>query len=68
MSRYVDEMTREQLVEEVRDLLIGHAFTHDEIGDPTVVPLPRLRAGLKRIRLRMLLEGREHHPPGDSCA
>ncbi len=58
MSRYVDEMSREELVEEVKDLLVRGVFRHDEVGDPTVLGGAALREGVKRLRLRILLEGR----------
>ena len=58
MSRYVDEMTREELVEEVQDLLLRGVFKHEEVGDPTILAPPGLRRGVKRLRLRMLVERR----------
>ena len=58
MSRYVDEMSREDLVEEVKDLLVRGVFRHEEIGDPTILGRDALRDLMKRIRLRILLEGR----------
>ncbi len=58
MSRYVDEMSREDLVEEVKDLLVRGVFRHEEIGDPTILGRDALRDLVKRIRLRILLEGR----------
>ena len=58
MNRYVDEMSREDLVEEVKDLLVRGVFRHDEVGDPTILGRDALRAHVKRIRLRMLLDGR----------
>jgi hypothetical protein len=58
MSRYVDEMSREELVEEVKDLLVRGVFRHEEVGDPTVLGSAALRRGVKRLRLRMLLERR----------
>lgn len=58
MSRYVDEMSREDLVEEVKDLLVRGVFRHEEVGDPTVLGGTALREGVKRLRLRILLEGR----------
>jgi hypothetical protein len=58
MSRYVDEMSREDLVEEVKDLLLLGVFRHDEVGDPTILGHDALRDLVKRIRLRILLEGR----------
>ena len=59
MSRYIDEMTREQLVEEVKELLIRGVHRHDEVGDPTILPVSALRRGVKRLRLRSLLERRQ---------
>ena len=58
MSRYVDEMSREDLVEEVKDLLVRGVSRHEEIGDPTILGRDALRDLVKRIRLRILLEGR----------
>jgi len=58
MSRYVDEMTREELVEEVKDLLVRGVFKHEEVGDPTILPPATLRRGVKRLRMRILLEHR----------
>ena len=58
MNRYVDEMSREDLVEEVKDLLIRGVFRHDEVADPTILGRDKLRTLVKRIRLRMLVEGR----------
>ena len=65
MSRYVDEMTREELVEEVKDLLVRRVFAHHEVGDCTVLTASALRARVKRLRLRMLREGRagDEMPP-----
>ena len=63
MSRYVDEMSREDLVEEVKRLVIGGVFRHHEVGDPTILGADALRERVKRIRLRMLREGREPAPP-----
>ena len=58
MNRYVDEMSREDLVEEVKDLLVRGVFRHDEAGDPTILGRDALRTQVKRIRLPMLLDGR----------
>jgi hypothetical protein len=58
MARYVDEMTRDELVAEVRDMLARGTFCHHEVGDPTVLPAPALRDGVKQLRLRVLAEGR----------
>ena len=58
MSRYVDEMSREDLVEEVKDLIVRGVFDHHEVGDPTILGADALREHVKRIRLRVLREGR----------
>ncbi|MYD65434.1 MAG: hypothetical protein F4X26_05565 [Chloroflexi bacterium] len=58
MSRYVDEMSREDLVEEVKDLIVRGVFRHDEVGDPTILGADALRRRVKRMRLLMLREGR----------
>ena len=63
MNRYVDEMSREDLVEEVKRLVVSGAFRHDEVGDPTILGPGALRERVKRIRLRMLREGRDLAPP-----
>ena len=59
MARYVDEMTREELVEEVKDLLVRGVFRHEEVGDPTVLTRTALCERVKRLRLRILVEDRE---------
>ncbi|MYE31661.1 MAG: hypothetical protein F4X80_03155 [Chloroflexi bacterium] len=58
MSRYIDEMSREDLVEEVKDLIVRGVFRHEEVGDPTILGRDALRERVKRMRLRMLREGR----------
>ena len=58
MSRYIDEMSREDLVEEVKDLIVRGVFRHDEVGDPTILGRDALRERVKRMRLRVLREGR----------
>ena len=58
-SRYVDEMTREDLVEEIKSLVECGAFAAHEVGDPTILGAPELRRGVKRLRLRILVEGRQ---------
>ncbi len=66
MSRYVDEMSRDELVTEVKEFLQWGIFAHHEVGDPTVLPARVLRRGVKRLRMRALLEGRlaaEPSPP-----
>ena len=66
MSRYVDEMSRDELVIEVKEFLQWGIFAHHEVGDPTVLPAAVLRRGVKQLRLRALVEGRmaaEPPPP-----
>lgn len=58
MSRYVDEMSRDELVTEVKEFLQWGIFAHHEVGDPTVLSAVTLRRGVKRLRLRALIEGR----------
>ncbi|MXZ63298.1 MAG: hypothetical protein F4Y98_06820 [Chloroflexi bacterium] len=58
MSRYIDEMSREDLVEEVKDLIVRGVFQHHEVGDPTILGRDALRERVKRMRLRVLREGR----------
>ncbi|MCY3656614.1 MAG: hypothetical protein OXH97_12060 [Chloroflexota bacterium] len=58
MSRYIDEMSREDLVEEVKDLIVRGVFRHEEVGDPTILGRDALRERVKRMRLRVLREGR----------
>ena len=58
MSRYIDEMSREDLVEEVKDLIVRGVFHHDEVGDPTILGRDALRERVKQMRLRVLREGR----------
>ena len=65
-SRYVDEMTREDLVEEIKSLVECGAFAAHEVGDPTILGAPELRRGVKRLRLRILVEGRQIRGVGGS--
>lgn len=58
VSRYIDEMSREDLVEEVKDLIVRGVFRHHEVGDPTILGRDALRRHVRSLRLRMLLEGR----------
>jgi len=58
MSRYIDEMSREELVREVIDLLKRGVFEPHEVGDPTILTTRALREGLRRVRLCILREGR----------
>lgn len=75
MSRYIDEMSRDELVTEVKEFLQWGIFAHHEVGDPTVLPATVLRHGVKRLRLRALVEGRmdaepppKREPPADGAA
>jgi hypothetical protein len=75
VSRYIDEMSRDELVTEVKEFLQWGIFAHHEVGDPTVLPAAVLRRGVKRLRLRALVEGRmdaepppKHEPPADGAA
>ena len=65
-NRYVDEMTREDLVEEIKSLIECGAFAAHEVGDPTILGAPALRRGVKRLRLRILLEGRQMSGAGST--
>ncbi len=57
-NRYVDEMSREELVEEIKSLIEAGVFAPHEAGDPTILPAPALRRRVKRLRLRMFVEKR----------
>ena len=50
--------SREELVEEIKSLIEGGVFAPHEVGDPTILPPPALRRGVKHLRLRMLVEKR----------
>lgn len=58
VNRYVEEMTREALVEEIKGFIKCGVFAPSEVGDPTILPVAVLRRGLKRLRLRVLIDGR----------
>jgi hypothetical protein len=58
VSRYIEDMSREELVEEVVGLLQRGVFHHHEVFDPTILPRDVLCQSVKRLRLRMLAEGR----------
>lgn len=51
-------MSREELVAEVVGLLQRGVFHHHEVFDPTILPRGALCQRVKRLRLRMLIEGR----------
>lgn len=58
MTRYIEDMTREELVSEVIGLVQAGVLCPHEVFDPTVLPRERLREGVKRLRLRILAEHR----------
>jgi len=51
---HVREMTRDELVSEVRDMVIWGLACHHQAGDPTILPVPRLRQLLVTLRMRAL--------------
>ena len=44
-------MTRDELVAEVRDMVIWGMACHHQIGDPTILPAPKLKALLVKLRM-----------------
>ena len=58
MSRYIEAMTRDELVTEVVGLVQAGLLCAHEVFDPTVLPAQRLRAQVLRLRLRIVREGR----------
>lgn len=54
MSRYLHDMSRDELVAEIRDLMLWGVAEHHEIPDPTILPPRRLRTLLAALRLRAL--------------
>ena len=58
MSRYIEAMTRDELVTEVVGLVQAGLLCAHEVVDPTVLPAERLRAQVLRLRLRIVREGR----------
>ena len=50
-------MTRDEMVAEIRDLILLGVVRPDEVADPTILPPHRLRAGLLRLRLRAVEVG-----------
>lgn len=54
MSRYLQEMSRDELVAEIRDFMLWGVAEHHEIPDPTILPPRRLRPLLAALRLRAL--------------
>ena len=75
MSRYIEAMTRDELVTEVVGLVQSGVLCAHEVFDPTVLPAERLRAQVLRLRLRIVREGRisldgdpGNSAPGESVA
>lgn len=61
---HVREMTRDELVSELRDMVIfGMACPH-EIGDPTILPAPELRRLLVLARMQAFAGARHEHEGG----
>ncbi len=58
MSRYIEAMSRDELVTEVVGLVQAGVLCQHEISDPTVQPVERLRAQVRRLRMRIVREGR----------
>jgi hypothetical protein len=58
VSRYIEAMTRDELVTEVVGLVQAGLLCAHEVFDPTVLPAERLRAQVLRLRLRIVREGR----------
>ena len=57
MSRYIHVMTRDELVAEIRDLMLWGVAAPHEVPDPTILPPSRLRPLLMRLRMRALTWG-----------
>lgn len=68
MSRYIEAMTRDELVTEVVGLVQAGVLCAHEVFDPTVLPVERLRVQLKRLRLRIVREGRIELPVSSDAA
>ncbi len=58
MSRYIEAMSRDELVTEVVGLVQAGLLCPHEVFDPTVLPVDRLRAQVRSLRMRILREGR----------
>jgi len=58
MSRYIHVMTRDELVAEIRDLMLWGVAAPHEIPDPTILPPSKLRPLLMKLRVRALNWGR----------
>ena len=51
-------MTRDELVAEIRDLMLWGVAAPHEIPDPTILPPAKLRPLLMQLRVRALTWGR----------
>lgn len=54
MSRYIHVMSRDELVAEIRDLMLWGVAAPHEVPDPTILPPSRLRPLLMKLRVRAL--------------
>ena len=54
VSRYIHVMTRDELVAEIRDLMLWGVAAPHEVPDATILPVARLRPLLVHLRLRAL--------------
>jgi hypothetical protein len=54
MSRYIHTMTRDELVAEIRDLMLWGVAAPHEVPDATILPVRRLRPLLAALRVRAL--------------
>ncbi len=63
MSRYIEAMTRDELVTEVVGLVQSGLLCPHEVFDPTVLPVDRLRSQVRNLRMRIVREGRIHLEP-----
>ena len=61
MTRYVHVMTRDELVAEIRDLMLWGVAEPHEVPDATILPPSRLRPLLMRLRMKALTWGKR--PP-----
>jgi hypothetical protein len=66
MSRYIEAMTRDELVSEVVGLVQAGVLCAHEVFDPTVLPVERLRAQVRGLRLRIVRERRIDLDPAPS--
>ena len=55
---HVREMSRDELVSEVRDMVLWGMVCDHAIGDPTVLPVPRLRQLLVQLRMGVFAANR----------